>query len=67
MNDVEERQRVSLTVDLLAAGHVKNPYDQCLFTLFSNEDTSEGQVLIYVDDFIEGSKDLTARSWTLWH
>ena len=36
--------RASLTVDLLAAGYVKNPYDTCVFTLFSNEDTSEGQV-----------------------
>ena len=47
----------SLTVDLLAAGYVKNPYDKCLFTLLSNEDTSEGQVLIDVDDFMEGGKE----------
>ena len=38
----------------VAAGYVKNTYDKCLFTLFSNEDTSEGQVLIDVDDFMEG-------------
>ena len=49
--------RASLTVDLLAAGDVKNPYDKCLFTLFSNGDTWEGQVLIDVDDFIEGGKE----------
>ena len=49
--------RASLTVDLLAAGYVKNPYDKCLFTLLSNEDTSEGQVLIDADDFIEGGKE----------
>ena len=55
--------RASLTVDLLAAGYVKNPYDKCLFTLFSNEDTSNGQVLIDVDDFIEGGTgpSLTAK------
>ena len=46
-----------MTVDLLAAGYVKNPYDKCLFTLLSNEDTSEGQVLIDVDDFMEGGKE----------
>ena len=49
--------RASLKVDLLAAGYVKNLYDRCLFTLFSNEDTSEGQVLVDVDDFIEGGKE----------
>ena len=49
--------RASLTVDLLAAGYVKNPYDKCLFTLFSSDDTSEGQLLLDVDDFIEGGKE----------
>ena len=49
--------RASLTVDLLDAGYVKNPYDRCLFTLFSTGDMSEGQVLIDVDDFIEGGKE----------
>ena len=44
-------------MDPLAAGCVKNPYDKCLFRLFSNEDTSEGQVLIDVDDLIEGGKE----------
>ena len=48
--------RASLTVDLLAAGHVKNPHDKCLFTLFSSDETSEGQLLLDVDDFIEGGK-----------
>ena len=33
-------------MNLLAAGYVKNPYDKCLFTLFSS-----------VDDFIEGGKE----------
>ena len=47
----------SLTVDLLAAGHAKNPYDKCLFTLFSSHDTSEGQLLLHVDDFNEGGKE----------
>ena len=45
----------SLTV-VLAAGYVKNPC-KCLFNLYSNEDTSEGQVLIEVDDFIQGGKE----------
>ena len=49
--------RASLTVDLLAAGCVKNPYDKCLFTLFSSDETSEGQLLLDVDDFIEGGKE----------
>ena len=49
--------RASLTVNLLAAGYVKNPYDKCLFTLFSSEVTSQGQLLIDVDDFIEGGKE----------
>ena len=46
-----------LTVDLLAAGYVKNPYDKCLFTLFSDREIFEGQVLMDVDDFIEGGKE----------
>ena len=49
--------RASLTVDLLAAGYVKNPYDKCLFTLFSSDETSEGHLLLDVDDFIEGGKE----------
>ena len=48
--------RASLTVDLFAA-HVKNMYDECLFTLLSSDDTSEGQLLLDVDDFIEGCKE----------
>ena len=50
--------RASLTVDLLAAGFVKNPYDKCLFTLFSSDETSEGQLLLDVDDFIEGGNEM---------
>ena len=44
-------------MDLLAAGYVKNPYDKCLFTLFSSDETSEDQLLLDVDDFIEGGKE----------
>ena len=49
--------RVSLIVDLLAAGYVKNPCDKCLFTVFSDTDTFEGQVLIDVDDFVGGGTE----------
>ena len=35
----------------------KNLYDKCLFTLFSSDETSEGQLLRDVDDFIEGGKE----------
>ena len=49
--------RASLTVDLLVAGYVKNPYDKCLFTLFSSDETSEGHMLLDVDDFIVGGKE----------
>ena len=49
--------RASLTVDLLAAGNKKNLYDKCLFTLFSSDETSEGQLLLDVDDFIEGGNE----------
>ena len=44
-------------MDLLAAGHVKNPYDECLFTLFSSDEISEGQLLLDVDHFMEGGKE----------
>ena len=44
-------------MDLLAAGYVKNPYDKCLFTLSSSDETSEDQLLLDVDDFIEGGKE----------
>ena len=50
--------RASLTVDLLAAGYRKNPYDNCLFTLFSSDETSEGQLQLDVDDFIEGGNEM---------
>ena len=49
--------RASLTVHLLAAGYVKKPYDQCLFTLFPSDDISAGQLLLDVHDFIEGGKE----------
>ena len=49
--------RSSLTVDLLAAGYVKNPYDKCLLTLFSSDEKSEGQLLLDVDDFMEGGEE----------
>ena len=49
--------RASLTVDLLAAGF-KKPYDKCLFTLFSSDETSEGQLLLDVDEFIEGGNEM---------
>ena len=48
--------RASLKVDLLVAGYVKNLYDKCLFTLFSSDGTSEGQLWLDVDAFIEGGK-----------
>ena len=59
--------RASLTVDLLAAGYVKNPYDKCLFTLFSSDETSEGQLLLDVDDFIEGGKETYRRTMEGFH
>ncbi len=51
--------RASLTVDLLAAGlKKKKTYDKCLFTLLSSDETSEGQLLLDVDDFIEGGNEM---------
>ena len=47
--------RASLTVDLSAAGYVKSRTR--MTSVCSNGDTSEGQVLIDVDDFIEGGKE----------
>ena len=49
--------RASLTLDLFSAG-LKNPYDKCLFTLFSSDETSEGQLLLDVDDFMEGGNEM---------
>ena len=49
-------------MDLLAAGYVKNPYDICLFTLFSSDDTSEGQLSFDVDDFIEGGSEIHRKT-----
>ena len=37
---------------------IKKPYDKCLFTLFSSDETSEGQLLLDVDDFIEGGNEI---------
>ena len=59
--------RASLTVDLLAAGYVKNPYDKCLFTLFSSDETSEGQLLLDVDDFIQGGKETHRKTMELFY
>ena len=44
-------------MDLLAAHSMENPYDKCLFTLLSSDETSEGQLLLDVDDFKEGGKE----------
>ena len=54
--------RASLTVDLLAAGYRKNPCDKCMFTLFSSDETSEGQLLLDVDDFIEGGNEMHRKT-----
>ena len=54
--------RASLTVDLLAAGFKKNPYDKCLITLFSSDETSEGQLLLDVDDFMEGGNEFHRKT-----
>ena len=35
----------------------KNPYEKCWFTLFSSDETSEGQLLLDIDDFIEGGSE----------
>ena len=54
-------------MDLLVAGYVKNPYEKCLFTLFSDKDTSEGQVLIDVDDFIEGGTESHGKAMDIFY
>ena len=59
--------RASLTVDMLAAGYVKNPYDKCLFTLISSDETSEGQLLLDVDDFMEGGKEAHCKTMDGFH
>ena len=61
------RLSTSLTVDLLAAGYVKNPYDKCLFTLFSSDDKTAGQLLLDVDDFIEGGKEAHRKAMEGFH
>ena len=54
--------RARLTVDLLAAGFQKIPHDKCFFTLFSSDETSEGQLLLDVDDFIEGGNEIHRKT-----
>ena len=49
-------------MDFLAASCVKNPYDKCLFTLFSSDKTSEGQLVLDVDDFIEGGNEIHRKT-----
>ena len=50
--------RVSLTVGFVGCRLLKNPFDKCSFTLFSSDETSEGQLLLDVDDFIEGGNEI---------
>ena len=59
--------RASLTVGLLAAGCVKNPYDKCLFTLFSSDELSEGHLLLDVDDFMEGGNQMHRETMKKFH
>ena len=40
----------------------KNPYDKCLFTLFSSDESSEGQLLLDVDDFTEGGNEIHRKT-----
>ena len=49
--------RTSLT-GFVGCRLAKNPYDRCLFTLFSSDETSEGQLLLDVDDFNEGGNEM---------
>ena len=41
---------------------MKNQYDKCLFMLFSSDETSEGQLLLDVDDFIEGGNEIHRKT-----
>ena len=46
-------------MDLMEAGYVKNHYDRCVYTLWSKDrNKSRGQVLLDVDDFIEGGDEV---------
>ena len=46
-------------MDLIDAGYAKIHYDRCVYTLMpKNGENAHGQVLLDVDDFIEGGDDV---------
>ena len=48
--------RSSLREEIVKIGYVQNPYDKCIYTLKGKSDDgmTEGNVLLDVDDFVEG-------------
>ena len=56
------------TMDLQEAGYVKNHDDRCMYTLPSkNGKKSSGQVLLDVDDFIEGGDEKHRKVMDKFH
>ena len=56
-----------LDCGFVGCSYVKNPYDKCLFTLFSSDETSEGQLLLDVDDFVEGGKETHRKTMEVFY
>ena len=53
------------SMDLVEAGYVKNHYDRCVYSLVARgHATARGQVLLDVDDFIEGGNEVHRKTMT---
>ena len=46
--------RETLVEDFTKLGYIQNPYDKCLFSLFTDNEYIEGNVMLDVDDLVEG-------------
>ena len=46
--------REELAEDFTKLGHMQNPYDKCLFSLLTNTEHIKGNVMLDVDDMVEG-------------
>ena len=67
-----KQRSMDLCQDQLDCGLVgcrlsQNPCDKCFFSLFSSDETSEGQLLLDVDDFIEGGNEIHRKTTEGFH
>jgi hypothetical protein len=59
--------RETLVEDFTKLGYIQNPYDKCLFSLFTDHEYIEGNVMLDVDDLVEGGSPEHRRRMNMFY